>query len=42
MQSLELFEVPASNPRQRLGPAAMALRAFALPYSRRRDGVGRP
>ncbi|MFC0594415.1 DNA oxidative demethylase AlkB [Ottowia pentelensis] len=32
MQSLELFETPAQDPCQRLGPAAMVLRGFALPY----------
>ena len=31
METLELFESPAQNPRQRLGPAAMVLRGFALP-----------
>jgi len=34
MESLELFDVPAQKPRQRLGPAAMVLRGFALPYVR--------
>ena len=32
MQSLELFETPAQDPCQHLGPAAMVLRGFALPY----------
>lgn len=32
MQTLELFEAAEQNPRQRLGPAAMVLRGFALPY----------
>ncbi|MFT7773924.1 DNA oxidative demethylase AlkB [Roseateles sp.] len=32
MQSLELFEAPVLPSRQRLGPAAMVLRKFALPY----------
>lgn len=31
MQTLELFDAPALPPRQRLGPAAMVLRGFALP-----------
>lgn len=31
METRELFELPAQNPRQRLGPAAMVLRGFALP-----------
>lgn len=34
METLELFEVTARNQRQRLGPAAMVLRGFALPYVR--------
>jgi alkylated DNA repair protein (DNA oxidative demethylase) len=34
METLELFEAAAQNPRQRLGPAAMVLRGFALPYVR--------
>ena len=34
MQSLELFEAPAQKVCQHLGPAAMVLRAFALPYVR--------
>jgi alkylated DNA repair protein (DNA oxidative demethylase) len=34
METLELFEAPAQDPRQRLGPAAMLLRGFALPYVR--------
>jgi alkylated DNA repair protein (DNA oxidative demethylase) len=32
METRELFEAPAQNPCQRLGPAAMVLRGFALPY----------
>lgn len=32
MQPLELFEAPTLPPRQRLGPAAMVLRGFVLPY----------
>jgi len=34
MKTLELFEAAAQNSRQRLGPAAMVLRGFALPYVR--------
>lgn len=34
METLELFEAAAQNPRQRLGPAATLLRGFALPYVR--------
>jgi len=34
MESLDLFGVPAQKQRQRLGPAAMVLRGFALPYVR--------
>jgi alkylated DNA repair protein (DNA oxidative demethylase) len=34
METLELFEAPAQPARQRLGPAAMVLRGFALPYVR--------
>lgn len=32
MSSLELFETTEQERRQRLGPAAMVLRGFALPY----------
>lgn len=32
MQSFELFETTAQDEIQRLGPAAMVLRGFALPY----------
>lgn len=32
MGTLELFDAPAQDPRQRLGPAAMLLRGFALLY----------
>lgn len=32
MGTLELFEAPAQDPRQRLGPASMVLRGYALPY----------
>ena len=32
MRTLELFEAPTLPPRQRLGPAAMVLRGFALPF----------
>lgn len=32
MQTLELFDAPALSPRQRLGPATMVLRGFALPH----------
>jgi len=31
METLDLFEAPAQDPQQRLGPAAMVLRGFALP-----------
>lgn len=34
METLELFEALALPPRQRLGPAAMVLRGFALPHAR--------
>lgn len=34
METLELFEAAAGPTRQRLGPAAMVLRGFALPYVR--------
>jgi alkylated DNA repair protein (DNA oxidative demethylase) len=34
METLELFEATAPDPCQRLGPAAMVLRGFALPYVR--------
>lgn len=32
METLEIFEAPVHAPYQRLGPAAMVLRGFALPY----------
>ena len=32
METLELFEAPAQDPCQRLGPSALVLRGFALPY----------
>lgn len=32
METLDLFEAEARDQRQRLGPAAMVLRGFALPY----------
>lgn len=32
MPSLELFETPPPEPRQRLGPGALLLRGFALPF----------
>ena len=32
METLELFEAPMRASHQRLGPAAMVLRGFALPY----------
>lgn len=32
MGTLELFETPAQDPRQRLGPASMVLRGYALSY----------
>jgi alkylated DNA repair protein (DNA oxidative demethylase) len=34
METLELFETAARNQRQRLGPAAIVLRGFALPHVR--------
>lgn len=34
MAALDLFENASRNQRQRLGPAAMVLRGFALPYVR--------
>lgn len=32
METLDLFDAAMQDPRQRLGPAAMLLRGFALPY----------
>ncbi|UPG90212.1 DNA oxidative demethylase AlkB [Luteibacter aegosomaticola] len=32
METLDLFGLPAQDPRQDLGPAAVVLRGFALPY----------
>lgn len=34
METLELFDAPTRPSRQHLGPAAMVLRGFALPYVR--------